>query len=205
MTLEHGRLKPSFSLTEPKVETNIRIKRFSPEQKKALEKQGFIIHELTGQQSIKSLRGSGRKFRTTWHKGLPGFEALTSIRSEVAINPNLLFLPNSNRKNLKDQEKMVEEFSKKLGRQISGIKAIIGDVADYVELAFQHLAATKGQEYLFGKKYEYGCARTKTNTSGSNVADVGNFSAVDGLGVNRWPADNGSADLWVSPLVVPAK
>ncbi len=183
-------------------EAPVEIKRFSAEQREALEKQGFVIYGLTG-QSIKTLRDAGRKFWSTWHQDpqFADFEALGSMHSEVAINPNKLFLPNSNNKTLKQQEDMVEKFSQKLGKKVQGVKAVIGQASDYEELAFAHLDATK--DYLFGAKDNYDYARTKTSTSGSHVADVGDFRADSGLYVGRWYADVGDDLVHAAPLVVP--
>ncbi|HUS60337.1 MAG TPA: hypothetical protein VMX76_03090 [Nevskiaceae bacterium] len=185
----------------PSVEARGEIKKFSFEQRAILEKRGYRIYFLTG-QSIKSLQESGRKFCSTWHKDYPDFEALASIRIEVAINPNHLFLPRSNRKTLIEQEAMIEKFSKRLGRKIKGVKAIIGEVPDYVELVFLHFEAT--DECLFGPKYNYDYARTKTPTPlGAGVADVGYFVG-DGLGVSCWEREGGLGNVWAAPLVVPA-
>ena len=181
-------------------ETRVEIKRFSKEQKEALEKQGFVIYGLTG-QSIKTLRDAGRKFWSTWHKELPDFEALGSMHSEVAINPNKPFLPKSNNKTLAQQEDMVGKYSAEVAKKVPGVKAIIGQAPDYVELAFAHLDSTK--EYLFGAKDNYDYARTKTPTSSSGVADVGDFRADVGLGVNDWDAGHGDGIVHAAPLVVP--
>lgn len=180
-------------------ESPVETKRFSVEQREALEKQGFVIYGLT-EQSIKTLRNSGYKFWSTWHKDLPDFEALGSMQSEVAINPNELFLPKSNNKTLRQQEEMVEKFSQELGEKIKGVKAIIGQAPDYVEFAFQHSDATG--VYFFGGKYDYNYARTRTPTVGSRVARVGDFDD-GGLVVSSWNAGDGSRYTHVAPLVVP--
>ena len=185
----------------PTVEVRGETKRFSPEVRKALEKEGYLIYTLTG-QSIKSLREAGRKFSSTWHKGYPDFEALTSRLSEVAIDPNKLFLPDSNNKTLVEQEKMVEEFSQKLSKKVEGVEAIIGEAPDYVELAFVHLDATG--EYLFGKKYNFDYARTKTQAGGPCVVRVGYFRPDYGLYVSFWDRVHGYGNVWAASLVVPA-
>lgn len=182
------------------VEVRGETKRFSPEVRKALEKEGHLIYTLTG-QSIKSLREVGRKFSSTWHKDYPDFEALTSRLSEVAINPNQLFLPDSNWKTLPEQEAIVAEFFHRLNQNVKEVEAIIGEAPDYVELAFVHLDATG--EYLFGKKYNFDYARTKTRTGGPRVAYVG-FCPDSGLLVSRWHRDFGYGHVWAAPLVVPA-
>lgn len=78
----------------------------------------------------------------------------------------------------------------------------MGEAPDYVELAFAHLDATG--ERLFGKKYDYNYARTKTPTVDSYVAHVSYFGSVDGLRVDYWYRDDGYGDVFASPLVVPA-
>ena len=185
----------------PVTEAPVEIKRFSAEQREALEKQGFVIYGLSG-QSIKTLRDSGHKFWSTWHNSLPDFEALGSMHSEVAINPNKPFLPESSNKILTQQEAMVEKFSQALEKKIPGVKAIIGQATDYAEFAFKHLDLTGN--YLFGSKDNYNYARTKTPVGRSSVAIVGSFLADGGLGVNGWGADDGGDSVCAAPLVVPA-
>lgn len=186
----------------PQAETLVAVQRFSQEARETLEKQEYVIYELTG-QSIKSLREAGRPFWSTWHKDYPDFEQLASRRSEVAINPNELFLPDSNNKTLAQQEKIVRDFSKKLTRKVKGVEGIVGEAPDYVESVFAHLDATGVR--LFGKDYDFRYTRTKTPTVGSDVASVGDFAADDGLNVNNWNRDNGNSNVWVSPLVVSGK
>ncbi len=182
-------------------EVPVEARKFSPEAKEALEKAGYVVYELTG-QSIRSLREAGRRLWSTWHQDRPEFEALNSISSEIAINPRQLFLPDSNRKTLKEQKIMVAQFSKKLAKQISGVQAIIGEAPDYVESYFAHLDAT-GQ-HLFGEEYGYGYARTKTPTGGSLVAGVGFAYPGSGLDVNSFYRDYGRDYVFAAPLVVPA-
>lgn len=190
-------------LNHKTTEAAVAVKRFTDKQKEALHKIGLTaIYPLSG-QSLRSLREGGRKFWTDWHKDSPDFENLTSRLSEVAINPNKLFLPKSNNKTLEQQEEMVKKFSEELrGRKrILGIEAVMGEVPDYTELAFLHLDAT--EERLFGEKYNYDYARTKTGV-GSGVALVGRFYADFGLCVDSWRPGSGGGGVWAAPLVVPA-
>ncbi len=182
------------------------IKRFSDEAVEALLKRDFVIHDLNG-ESIASLRGAGRRFWSTWHRDYPEFEAKTSRLTQVAINPDpeRFFLPESNRKTLKQQEEMIAKFSKELAsgkNRIKGVVAIMGEMPDYVELAFRHLDAT--QKYLFGPDYDYNYARTKTLSVGSDVANVGYFDPDHGLSIGYWHRGKGYDNVWAVPLVVPA-
>ncbi len=180
--------------------TPVEVRRFSQEAREALEKQGFVVRELTG-QSIASEREAGRKFWSTWHRDYPQFEALSSMQSEVAINPAKLFLPRSNNKTLRQQEDLIARFSTDLGTKVQGVEAVMGEAADYVDLAFAHLDVTGDR--LFGENYGYNYARTKTPTVDSNVASVGGFHPVDGLDVRYWSRGYGRDDVFAAPLVVP--
>jgi len=183
----------------PEEATSVEVRRFNDEAKADLEKDGYIINTLTG-QSIASLREAGRNFWTTWHKDHPEFEALVSMQSEVAVNPSQLFLPKSNNKTIIQQQKMIKAFSQKLGKKIPGVEAIMGEAADYADLAFAHFDATG--EYLFGERHDH-YARTNTPTADGLVAFVGRLYSVGGLSVYDWHADHGHAIVFAAPLVVP--
>lgn len=180
---------------------NLSSKKFSPETKEALEKEGYLIYSLTG-KSIKDLKKEGMKFLSRWHEKYPDFETKPSIHSEVAFNPKQLFLPNSNNKTLAEQEELVEHFSQKLSRKMKGVKAIIGEAPDYVELIFNHLKQTG--EPLFGLDYKYGFTRTETPAVGATVADVGNFVAAFGLYIDSMDPNKSDDLVWVAPFVIPA-
>jgi hypothetical protein len=175
------------------------IATFSTEQKRGLERLGYkFIYPLTG-QSIATLRDAGNKFWSSWHKG-EAIEAVTSMHTEVALNPTALFLSGSNRKTLTEQLAIVSRFNKALGKEVPGVVAKLGGVSDYAELAFAHQRATGDK--LFGSKYNYDYARTTTPSGGSNVAVVGGFGD-DGLDVDYWDRGDGSRYVWAVPLVVP--
>lgn len=167
----------------PKETAPIEVKRFTDEAREALQKEGYRIYQLTG-ESIRTLRQGGRKFWSTWHQDgqYEAFETQGSMHSEVAVRPDALFIPKSNNKTLKKQEDAIARFSGDLAKKVKGVEAIMGEAPDYVELAFAHLDATGNR--LFGEKYGYNYARTKTLTAGSDVAGVGGFPADDGLRVN---------------------
>jgi hypothetical protein len=190
--------EPETRLTTP--ETSVEIKRFSDEQKEALMEKGYKIYLLTG-QSVKTLRDSGHKFKLDGHEPDPELEALVSMHSEVAVNPDNLFLSGSSKKTLGQQEEMVDEFSQELAKKVQGVKAIIGQVPDYLELTLTHLDAA--QEYLFGVKDNYNYTRTKTSISDSRVAVVGAFSVRGGLRVRGSDSIDIREAVRVAPLVVP--
>lgn len=178
------------------------IERFSEGQREALRKQGLtFFYEFKG-KSIGTLRDiEGCRFGTTWHKAFPYLEALPSMRSEVAINPNKLFLPNSNNKGLDQEEEMVKEYSWELERKVQGVRAIIGQVSDYAELAIAYQKSTGGS--LFGKKADFVFARTKTPTRDSNVADIRDYGEGYGLSIDDSNRHWGHSNMFAVPLVVP--
>lgn len=176
------------------------ISRFSAEQRKGLERKGYLVYNLTG-QTIATLRNAGHPFWSTWHQG-EAIEQVRSMLTEVAVNPKSLFLQDSNRKTLDEQLAMVENFGRKLSGEVKGVAAILGTAPDYAELAFAHLDQ-KGQR-LFGKDFDYDYTRTTTPTGESHVALVGSFNGDLGLRVHDWVQSGRHDDIWAAPLVVPA-
>lgn len=177
-----------------------RLIRFSQEQRKNLERKGYLIYSLTG-QTIATLRDAGHPFWSTWHQG-EAIEQVRSMLTEVAVNPKSLFLQDSNRKTLDEQQAMVEKFGRKLSGEVKGVTAILGTAPDYAELAFSHLSATGKR--LFGKDYDYDYTRTTTPTGESRVAIVGDFDGGRGLDVFSWSQGGRADDIWAASLVVPA-
>lgn len=184
-------------------ETRGETKRFSAEQRKALEEQGYRIYILTGRQSVETLKDSDLKlFKWSYESNsLPAIRNVDLIHSEVAINPNNLFLPESNNKTGAQREEMVEEFSQELGEQIKGVKAVIGNDADYLALAFQHKKATA--EILFGGEYRHGYGGTRTKNRHSDIGCIGGVDAGDNSIMLIWRADIGHKDVYAVRLVVP--
>jgi hypothetical protein len=133
------------------------------------------------------------------HKG-EAFENEPSMRTEVAVNPRALFLPDSNHKTLSEQQALISQFSAKIGSEVSGVVAKLGGASDYAELAFAHERATGDR--LFGRDYDYDYTRTTTPTDGFSVALVGNFGDL-GLSVFYWHCNLSDAYVWAAPLVVP--
>ncbi len=202
MVLEHWELQQRQKDNTAGAEVIQKVQRFSKEAILGLTKEGYNkIYPLSG-QSIKSLREQGRKFWSIWHKDNLAFESLRSRLSEVTINPNRLFLPDSNYRSLDYQEAQIQEFSRQLCRKVPDIKVILGEMPDYMELAFLHLDAT--DERLFGAKYGNRSTRTKTPVTGSFAALFGHFDAVLGAYIDYWNRNHGLPHVWVSPLVVPA-
>lgn len=182
-------------------ESSSDILQFSDQSKEALIKLGYRIYPFTG-QSIKSLREAGKPFWVTWHQDYHDLENFPARLSEVAINPDpkKFFLSESNNRTLEQQIKLMEEFSKKLTTRIPGVKAVLGEAPDYIELVFAHL--DKSGVRLFGEKYDHNYTRTVTRV-GSFSVDVGRFRVDDDLRVDNWFFDRGYNSLWAAPLVVP--
>lgn len=193
-------------LPQPTKEGQPEIKRFTSEAREALEKQGYIVYSLT-EKSIKTIIELGRPIRSSWHKDYPDFEAHGSMRSEVAINPKALFLPESYDKTLPQQEAMVAEFSQVLEKKVPSVKALIGDAADYVELVFLHLDATRRSQskavYLFGERNYYNETITKTPVGDSSVARVGSFTTNEGLRIGYLDTGDGHPLVSAAPLIIP--
>lgn len=175
--------------------------RFSEEQRKVLEHKGYLIYGLTG-QTIASLRDAGNPFFSAWHKG-EAFEQQESMRTDVAFNPGRLFLQMSANKTLAEQLEMVNKFTNKYWLRTRELTYVLGNAADYAELAFSHLAATG--KWLFGSDYDFDYTRTTTLTSidRTEMAVVGDFSNRDGLFIGHWDRDDHFGRLKVAPLIIP--
>ena len=179
------------------------IKRFSPEVRDELECADYIIYPLIG-ESIMSMKRSKNKFFTKWHARDPRTERITSCMSEVAIksDPEEFFLTHSIKRPPAEQQAMIELYSFSIAREIPGVKVIMGNVADYAELAFTHFKQT--EEYLFGKDYGHGFTRTVTPVGYHNVASVGEFCPSGGLYIGRAHAKGPQEGVGVVPLILPA-
>ena len=180
----------------PKIE----IVPFTQEQLEGLRKEGLLPDYNLTRQSLAALRKDGNPFWSTWHKDYPKFEAVASIGSAVAFNPDHPFLAGSNNKTLEQQLEMVARYSQELQQRVPGVMAILGEAPDYAELAFTHFKQTGRR--LFGSEHGYNYTRTQTPV-GSDVAGVGCFFADSGLFVSDWDPGLRNGDLFAAPLVVP--
>lgn len=177
------------------------VKIFSPKSKEALVGKGYVIY-LLRKQSIVMMRTAGRRFYASLIGGdLPkDVLNLVSMQSEVAINPNRLFLPNTNFKIQEEQEEMLGRFSQELQRQIPGVCAILGEAPDYLDIVFQHLDITG--EKLFGERQDFHYTRTKTRTVGRHGIIVGHHSE-EGINITDWFSTSPGERLWAAPLIKP--
>jgi len=129
------------------------IKRFSPEQKNDLEARGFAILELTGESlndlandkvlSLDWWMGDLTKMNENRSKEYLYTDFLNeplSMKSEVAVNRNKFILSGSTNKSFDEQKKMIEKYSQKINKEIPGVKAIMGEPADYIELHADYLS-----------------------------------------------------------------
>lgn len=182
----------------------VEIKPFSKEALEFLKKKHFLYYPLN-RHSLKDQELVSRPFWYIVDAG-ENFLNLPSMQSEAAFpSRDEFLLPKSNKLTLSQQQEMIDEYSYKLQREFGSeeLKAVMGDAPDYCLLAFLHLDATK--DYLFGEKDNYNFTRTKTPTSGTNVANVGSPKSPHyGLIVNHWDAGLGNDFLYAAPLVVPA-
>jgi len=182
------------------------LQPFTDKEKKALTKDGYLIYPFI-LETIQTQKEAGKPF---WYvvDAESELKIVPSMVGEVAFNPSpeRFFIPKSNNKTLEKQEEMIKKYGQDLRRKLNlpdYIQAVMGDAPDYTQLAFTHLKKTG--EYLFGTKYGFNYARTKTPTSGSCVANVGYFGADYGLDVGDWHRVRGHVLLFVVPLVVSIK
>lgn len=194
--------------------------RFSPEEKRILERDGAIFYLLTG-QTIEQQRDARKKL------GLPAFNVLVNLqgekvltvpsrRIEVAIypDPKRFFVPGTFSQFTITQKRLVEEDGEALRKRLklNNITEIIPDEASTVtELVFQHVDRTG--EWLLGDLYsrytpERGQfkvhVRTKNPTDQESwLAEVGTALPGWGLEVSRWHHYSARDNLGAFRLVVP--
>ena len=166
--------------------------RFSSEQTEELKKRGFIIFELTG-QSITSIKASRNFFSSYWHNG-KDIEHVTSKNSEVAINPERLYLPYSGNLTLPDQLLLTDRYSKNVSQEIPGVVAVIGSMADYLEL-----------ECLYRDNTLYAARDDRISTTTLTEAGRNVFvgESFDGGLVASYRFGLAYTDIKVVPLIVP--
>ena len=213
------------------LEAKIEIKRFTPEDKEALKKEGYLFFESTG-KSVNDLRKKGYKIDwskdTHMRKGLnvpDNDENEPSLRSEVAINPKKLYLEKKYKEilgkridpdhreviDLTDKE-AVNNFSKEeLAKKAPGAKAIIANPATWAEVTFKHEEVTG--EKLFGgdrKDDRYHCTGTETQSVGWNPCPSGRgegvtigFQGDKKLSIIDWGGGHGAESTDIAPLIVP--
>jgi len=132
-------------------------------------------------------------------------EAKVSMNSDVAIRPDTFFLPESNNKTRNQQKHAISKYSNALARKIKGVKAIMGELPDYVELVLAHEAATR--VHLFDSTlsdYRIKKAITNTPTFDRNFAVVGRHPMrVDFFARHRCGDKN--EDVYAAPIVVPTE
>jgi len=186
-------METNNSEVSPTPEKQLEIKRFSEKAKEDLREKGYSIFELKKQSMLEMERTytvEAANF-TEYDYYMPDFNAQRSIGSEVAVNLSEPFLPKSNNKTDKEQDKMVEKFSKKLEKEIPGIKAFIGTMADHVEIA------NIAPDYLSGQaKGEYTITRESDRCH--YAFDVGRTNK----GIILRPSDN-FINSHVAPIIKP--
>lgn len=178
---------------------------FTEQARKELEDRGFCIVKLTG-NSIAQFRASNPKDTTLyniWSSFFPVFEGISSRGTEIAFDPSpdRFFIPNSGNSTFYEQLALIEEYSDGLG--IDGTRAIMGEAADYVDLAFTYRNNTG--EFLFGPKYDNRLARTQTSLFYDKII-VGHFDPKAGLRIGRWVPERieGLDHVFAVPLIVPS-
>lgn len=116
---------------------------FTPEAIEDLKKEGFAIYELFG-ESLESLIRKKHKnidwnninYRPPVHEDEGRIIRAESKRTQVAIKPEDLYLDRCTGRSLNIQEQMVSDYSVELQKRIRGVKAIIGEFPDYLELNY---------------------------------------------------------------------
>lgn len=179
------------------------INMFRPESLGALRGAGFTIFELSGKCILDFGNRVSHSHLATWREDHAAILKQPSRMTQIAVDLNNLLLPDSC-KPFKEQQKMVEEFSRKLSGRVPHVRAIVGGVADYVDLTMNARDSISGLR-LFGERYGNLLTRTTTPLYKDLIA-VGCYYSDDyGLTVVSYPPEEVGANrnVWIAPLIVP--
>lgn len=184
------------------------INAFLPEDRRILLDNSYLICKLTG-KTISDLKRGDLAFKIAQDLELE-LQQKPSHITEVAFNPNNLFLPDSNYKSLAEQDNLVRLYIEGLrgGLRLKGVNAGIGRFADYGEIILQHLTA--GNKLLQKGCYLYPSARTRTRvfpeavSSQNYVVQIGPFES-EGLRVDILSREEGDCEIGAWPLIFPEK
>ena len=197
-----------LSSTEFGIETfGIKPKSFSLEVWQELKRKGYVIYLLEG-KSLEELRNESREPLLT-NDQLEREDITSKLfwsevthPTQVAINPSQVFLPESEDKSFRYHQDMVTTFSEEISKDIKGVKAIIGEASNYVELALLHRVATGERLFKQCDDFFYTATKTLWDDSGKFLVEIGEYS--EGLFCNRYTLSlQGNHDTYILPLIVP--
>ncbi len=187
---------------------------FSLEQRQALEKSGYETYQLTG-RTIQAIHDGDYPLLNPLPNPWEKIKEFLSMRSEVAVQPQL-FLPQSAYKTFDEQMRMVNALGEEISARIPGVGAMIGTLADYVELASldskKRGGASADLDNLCAPsesiRTQTAVASTRRNPHGVLRLNVGagrdgKFWA-HGLFIDAgFPDYERDLHMWVIPLIVP--
>lgn len=202
-----------------------KVDLFTPETQSALEQQGKKIYTLTG-KTILQLMNEGVSISREWEGGRKAvfdeINRLHSRRSQVAIE-NIERIPvnqtllKSFDTSVSKQLEMIEQESGQLQRDVPGAKMIMGNIADYLELAWE-IQKTTGRDLFTSEHYipllsrllkrKFGqnwYARTDTHVDsvkGRFAFAVSFYS--ERFHITAWPRQLGNHIMGAFPLIVPS-
>lgn len=205
---------------------------FSGETEDKLRQTGRLIYPLTG-RSIINLREDGLRVSLISNRyssnigSYPSLEddlglLLTPSRTtQIAITPEPeLYLPNSYGNSPQEREVLLNEYTAFIRDQLGrdDVVAIVGKLADYLELFLLHQQATG--EVLFNKWYWYqeeGGSKMPVGKSVITATSIPLFGPVEikvpgfathpsvsARGRGRFSANPYPGEPWIVPLIVPA-
>lgn len=202
----------------PSAESQVEVRRFSQEERKALLGDGAVIYLLTGE----TIRDQREDKRPLWYvvggyseHGKNRVLDFPSRLIEVAIypHPEGFFVPGSFGKTTDGQDSLLVQEAEGLRKKlrVGGITMIRPEASEATEVFFKHFDAAGAR--LLGKDYmdkangywRYIRTNTPTNLVGSSLASVGRWHADSGLLVDGWPRDEGRVLLGVARWVVPQR
>ncbi len=181
-------------------ELRLNFPSFSKEQRIKLSEKGYEIYRLDGLTLEKML--DAHHVVRTWEKGLP-FEQEVSFKGEVAVNPYKISLWDTYEKTFPEQKKVFLKFKKQIEKEIPGTTAILGKVADFVDLELAY-KSRHGRGIL--DAFYTGGVRTRSRIKGDYFAVLNtDFSNRLGLNVSYFKDSQASDFVSLGEIIVPTK
>ena len=183
------------------VEQSAEINKFIHEDMLLLKGLFYKIYDVKHKSLAQMLAEDGHSGKEQHFGAVNPYKSLKdsmAIATQVAINPNQLYIPDSNLLTLDERVALIKKINFSLIEEgIEGFKAIMPDVSTLSQLDLMYQEET-GKKLIVGL---YACATTET--VGSQVSSVGRIKRNGKLAVISCSRDRDNRNVFVVPVFVP--
>ncbi len=174
---------------------------FTTEAQLWLMDKGYIILQLQG-KAIKEIVSAGLPIGHDYRPRVDLVSGLSALSTQVAINVGNPFLAFTENTLPEEQSARLKIHNQYLNTQVRGIQAVVGSVADYVEIIDQ--LRRDFNTILFGKDHGYKYTATSSVLPNGLPIILGCNSEVYGPCFETLMPDATRRDLAVAPILIPS-